>query len=395
MGTGNKQPRTSGTRSSDEHLDWLLDEALQETFPASDPIAIGFDRPSTSPKGVPDREGVRITTPVGVEGEARTETHGANETASSRAEIWPDLPYEAWMETCATLQLWTQVIGKVRLAQTPWLNHSWHVPLYLAAYGLTTSPIPYGHRSFEIAFDFIERVLNVRTSDGALGQVALKPRTVADFYGAVMSTLSELGMPVRIDEFPCEIPGAIPFGQDRTHAAYDADEAERFWRVLLQADRVLKEFRTGFIGKCSPVHFFWGSFDLAVTRFSGRGAPPHPGGVPGVANEIMREAYSHELSSAGFWPGGSGIDHATFYSYTYPEPDGFRSAAVRPEAAYFSEELGEFLLPYDAIRTVPDPDGALLAFLQSTYEAAADAAHWDRLALEGPLGVPGRPCPVP
>jgi hypothetical protein len=264
-------------------------------------------------------------------------------------------------------------------------------PLYVTARGLTTSPIPYADLAFEIAFDFIDHVLDLRTSDGACKLMDLRPRSVADFHGELMATLSALGMPVAIDERPCEIRGAIPFSQDQAHAAYDADYAERFWRVLLQTDRVLKEFRTGFIGKCSPVHFFWGSFDLAVTRFSGRPAPAHPGGVPGVADAIMREAYSHELSSAGFWPGGNGIDYPAFYSYAYPEPDGFRDAAIQPDAASFSKELGEFLLPYEAVRTAPQPDAMLLAFLQSTYEAAASAARWDRAAHEcarGDAGIP-------
>jgi hypothetical protein len=313
----------------------------------------------------------------------------------SPTEPWPDLPYTAWQETCATLHLWTQVVGKVRLAQTPWLNHSWHVPLYVTARGLTTSPIPYGQRSFEIAFDFHEHVLEITTSDGPHRRTALEPQTVADFYGKVMSGLTDLGLPVRIDELPCEIPGAVRFSQDQVHAAYDAEYAQRFWRVLLQADRVLKQFRTGFIGKCSPVHFFWGSFDLAVTRFSGRKAPPHPGGVPGLADAVVREAYSHEVSSAGFWPGGGGVDYAAFYSYAYPAPDEFRSRAVQPEAAFFSEPLGEFLLPYDAVRAAPDPDAALLAFLQSTYDAAAGGADWDCDALECAAGIPGVPRPVP
>ena len=309
----------------------------------------------------------------------------------SKPEAWPDLPYAAWKETCATLHLWTQVVGKVRLARTPWLNHSWHVPLYVTARGMTTSPIPYGQRSFEIAFDLNEHVLDITTSDGARRSTALEPQTVADFYGAVMSGLTDLGIPVRINELPCEIPGAVPFSRDRAHAAYDAEYAQRFWRVLLQADRVLKQFRTGFIGKCSPVHFFWGSFDLAVTRFSGRKAPPHPGGVPGLADAVVREAYSHEVSSAGFWPGGGGVDYAAFYSYTYPVPDGFKTLAVQPEAAFFSESLGEFLLPYDAVRAAPDPDAALLTFLQTTYEAAVGAGGWECAALECAPGIPGVP----
>jgi hypothetical protein len=309
-------------------------------------------------------------------------------------EAWPDLPYSAWKETSATLHLWTQIVGKVRLALTPWLNHSWHVPLYVTARGLTTSPIPTQDRSFEIAFDFNAGVLDITASDGAEMQVALAPRTVADFYAAVMSALAELRIPVRIDEFPSEIAGAVPFSRDRLHGTYDAEYARRFWRVLLQVDRVLKQFRTGFIGKSSPVHFFWGSFDIAVTRFSGRRAPPHPGGAPGLADAVMREAYSHEVSSAGFWPGGGGIDYAAFYSYAYPEPDGFRSSAVAPPGASFNAAVGEFLLPYDIVRAASDPDAAVLAFLQGTYEAAANAGKWDRAALECQTGAPGVPRPV-
>ena len=312
----------------------------------------------------------------------------------STDEAWPDLPYEAWKDTCATLHLWTQIVGKVRLSFTPWLNHSWHVPLYVTARGLTTSPIPFRSGAFEIEFDFNEGLLRIAASEGASRQIALAPRTVADLHALVLSALGELGIPARITDMPCEIPGAIPFGRDRVHSTYDADYARRFWRVLLQVDRVLKQFRTGFIGKASPVHFFWGSFDMAVTRFSGRRAPPHPGGVPGVSDAVMRDAYSHEVSSAGFWPGGGGIDHAAFYSYAYPEPEGFRTAAVRPAAATFNTALGEFLLPYDAVRTASDPDAALLAFLQSTYEAAADAGRWDRAALECEPGRPGVPRPV-
>ena len=308
--------------------------------------------------------------------------------------VWPDLPYEAWKETCATLHLWTQIVGKIRLSFTPWLNHSWHVPLYVTARGLTTSPIPFRGGAFEIAFDFIEGMLRITASEGGSRQIALVPRTVADFHALVLAALGELGIPAQITDMPCEIPDAIPFSQDRVHGAYEADQARRFWRVLVQVDRVLKQFRTGFIGKASPVHFFWGSFDMAVTRFSGRRAPPHPGGAPGVPDAVMREAYSHEVSSAGFWPGGGGIDHAAFYSYAYPEPEGFRAAAVRPGAAAFNTALGEFLLPYDAVRTASDPDAALLAFLQSTYEAAADAGQWDRAALECAPGRPGVPRPV-
>ena len=304
---------------------------------------------------------------------------------------WPDLPYAAWRDTCATLHLWTQVVGKIRLARTPWLNHSWHVPLYVTSRGLTTSPIPHESLSFEIDFDFVAHVLDIRVSNGAQKNIELRPRTVADFHREVLAALEELDVPVRIDERPCEISGAIPFSEDRTHGSYDADYARRFWRVLLQVDRVLKQFRTGFVGKSSPVHFFWGSFDMAVTRFSGRRAPPFTAATPGVALDVMREAYSHEVSSAGFWPGGGAIDYAAFYSYAYPAPEGFAGRAVQPRDAFFSGQLGEFLLSYDAVRTASDPDRALIAFLQSTYEAAAETAHWDRAALECPLGRPGVP----
>jgi hypothetical protein len=311
--------------------------------------------------------------------------------ASATPTVWPELAYAAWRDTRDTLQLWSQVVGKIRLAQTPWLNHSWQVPLYLTARGLTTSPIPYQSRSFEIQFDFIGHVLEIAVSDGASSRLALRAQAVADFYGAVMAALADLGMAITINEYPCEIAGASAFSRDRVHCAYDPDYAQRFWRVLLQADRLLKQFRTGFLGKSSPVHFFWGSFDLAVTRFSGRRAPMFTGKTPGVADQIMREAYSHEVSSAGFWPGGNGIDYPLFYSYAYPQAAGLRGRAVRPDAAFFSDTLGEFVLPYDAVRTAVDPDAALLAFLQSTYEAAAETAKWDRAELECPQGIAGRP----
>ncbi len=304
---------------------------------------------------------------------------------------WPALPYTSWRDTCETLQLWTQIVGKVRLARTPWLNHSWHVTLYVTARGLTTSAVPDGARSFQIDFDFIDHVLVIATSDGARREVPLRPQTVADFYAAVMAALHELGVDVTINMMPNEIPNAVRFDEDRQHASYDADAAQRFWRVLVNADRVFKRFRTAFLGKSSPVHFFWGSFDLAVTRFSGRRAPLHPGGVPNLSNEVAREAYSHEVSSAGFWPGGGVIDYPAFYAYAYPAPDGFAAARVRPDEAFFSPDLGEFILPYVAVRNAPVPDAALLAFLQSTYEAAADLANWDRAALECEPGRPGRP----
>src|SRR6202158_5805022 len=302
---------------------------------------------------------------------------------------WPELKYDAWQDTRATLQLWTQIVGKIRLMQTPWLNHSWHVPLYVNSKGLTTSPIAHGSRAFEIQFDFTLHVLDITVSDGSARRLTLRPQSVADFYGAVMAALTELGIVVAINERPCEIAGATAFSQDRTHAAYDAEYAWRFWQVLLQSDRVLKQFRTGFLGKSSPVHFFWGSFDLAVTRFSGRRAPRHPGGVPHLPDEVACEAYSHEESSAGFWAGSGGIGYPAFYCYAYPEPAAFRTTSVRPDAAFFSEALGEFILPYDAVRNAAQPDQALLDFLQSTYEAAADAAKGDRDALECAPGQPG------
>jgi hypothetical protein len=306
-------------------------------------------------------------------------------------EPWPELTLGAWADTRDTLQLWTQIIGKIRLMQTPWLNHSWHVPLYVNARGLTTSPIAHGSRSFDIQFDFTLHVLDITVSDGRMRRLVLQPQSVADFYAGVMAALADLGVAVAINEMPCEIAGAVAFSRDRVHAAYDPEYARRFWQVLLQVDRVLKRFRTGFLGKCSPVHFFWGGFDLAVTRFSGRRAPPYAVKIPGLALEVMQEAYSHEVSSAGFWPGGGGIDYPAFYSYAYPVPAGFRESTVQPAAAFWSEVLGEFLLPYDAVRTSADPDGALLAFLQSTYEAAAVTSNWDRATLECPRGRPGVP----
>jgi hypothetical protein len=309
--------------------------------------------------------------------------------AATHSDVWPDLPYAAWKDTCATLQLWTQIVGKIRLARTPWLNHSWHVTLYVSGRGLTTSPIPFGERTLEIEFDFIDHVLWLRTNDGHFRQVVLQPQPVAMFFTEVMAALDGLGMSVRINQTPSEIADGIRFSEDSVHAAYDPEYANRFWRVLAQVHRVFSLFRTAFLGKASPVHFFWGSFDLAVTRFSGRRAPTHPGGVPNLPNAVAQEAYSHEVSSAGFWPGGGAIDYAAFYSYAYPAPEGFADAPVRPAAALWSKELGEFLLSYDAVRTAGDPDAALMNFLQSTYEAAADLAKWDRAALECSIGAPG------
>jgi hypothetical protein len=304
---------------------------------------------------------------------------------------WPELPYAAWRETRDTLQLWTQIVGKIRLMRTPWLNHSWHVTHYVTSRGLTTSPIPHGSRTFEIEFDFLAHALTVTVSDGSARRLPLRPQSVADFYADLMAALAALGVAVAINDKPCEIAGATAFTADRQHAAYDPEYAQRFWQVLVQTDRVLKRFRTAFIGKCSPVHFFWGSFDLAVTRFSGRRAPAFVGNAPGVAAAVMREAYSHEVSSAGFWPGGNGTEYPAFYSYAYPVPAGLRDSPVQPAGAFFSDALGEFLLPYDVVRTAVDPDAALLAFLQSTYAAAASAARWNRGELECPLGRPQVP----
>lgn len=302
---------------------------------------------------------------------------------------WPQLPTAAWQDTYATLHLWTQIIGKIRLARSPWLNHSWHVVLYVTSRGLTTSPIPDGTRTFQIDLDFIDHALRVSTSDGAERQFALAGQSVASFYAAIMAALAELGIHVAIDEMPNELPEPIRFSQDSLHASYDPDAVRRFLQILVNIDRVFKQFRTSFLGKASPVHFFWGSFDLAVTRFSGRRAPRHPGGVPHLSDDVACEAYSHEVSSAGFWPGSGAVDYPAFYSYAYPEPTGYRAAKVQPGAAFFNEALGEFILPYDAVRTAANPDAALLQFLQSTYEAAANAAKWDRDALECAPGQPG------
>src|SRR5947207_8293672 len=285
--------------------------------------------------------------------------------------------------------MWTQIVGKVRLTLSPWVNHSWGVTLYVTARGLTTSPIPYGASIFEIRFDFIDHELRILKSDGAMRVLKLGPQSVARFHGDLMNALAEMELPVTINMTPNDVENPVPFDQDEEHRSYEPEYANRFWRVLVQSDRVFKEFRSRFCGKCSPVHFFGGSFDLAVTRFSGRPAPPHPGGVPHLPDEIAREAYSHEVSSAGFWPGGGAVDYPAFYSYAYPEPAGFRTTKVKPAAAFFNGDLSEFILPYDAVRTARDPERALLDFLQSTYEAAAIAANWDRDALECSPGRPG------
>ena len=301
----------------------------------------------------------------------------------AKATTWPPLPYDEWKDTLATLHLWTQVVGKIRLAQAPWTNHSWHVPFYVTSRGLTTSPIPYGTRTFEMVFDFLDHELRILTGEGAVESVRLADQPVADFYRDVLGRLGTLGLDIGIRTMPCEIPDAIPFDQDREHTTYVPEQATRFWRVLVQADRVLKAFRSRFLGKSSPVHFFWGGFDLAVTRFSGRRAPPHPGGVPNMPDWVARDAYSHEVSSCGFWPGGAALPQAVFYAYAYPEPEGFKTAPVLPAAARYHPGLSEFVLAYDDVRTANAPDEVLLEFLQSTYEAAADRG-WDRAALEGP-----------
>ncbi len=313
----------------------------------------------------------------------------------SSADAWPALPFEALGPTAETLQLWTQIVGKVRLARTPWVNHSWHVTLYVSARGLTTSLIPNGPAGLELEFDFVSHALAIRTTDGGERRIALRSGgDVAGFYAGVLNTLAALGAPTEIVGFPNEMPTATPFADDHAPRVYDPQAANAFWRAMVQAHRVFQRFRSRFLGKVSPIHFFWGAADLAVTRFSGRRAPLHPGGFPHLPDAVTREAYSHEVSSAGFWPGDASLGGPAFYSYAYPTPAGFAAAKVEPAAARFDQALGEFLLPYEAVRTAPDPDAALLAFLQTTYAAAADLAHWDRAALECEEGEPGRPRPV-
>ena len=295
-------------------------------------------------------------------------------------ELWPALPHVEWSESCATLQLWTQVIGKVRLALTPAVNHCWNVTLYPTVRGLTTSLMPHGARMLQIDFDFLDHLLLLQTSDGGGRTIALSPMTVAAFYAEVMAALDGLGTPVRIWRMPVEIAQAVSFDQDFTHGAYNPEYVQRFWRVLLQATRVIGIFRARFTGKVSPIHLFWGALDLACTRFSGRTAPEHSS-MPGLPDRVTRDAYSHEVSSCGFWPGAPGAQ-AMFYSYAYPEPPGYAQTIIAPTQASFSAPLGEFVLPYEAMRRSADPDGALLEFLQSTYEAAANCGNWDRSALE-------------
>ncbi len=302
-------------------------------------------------------------------------------TSEERDQFWPSLAFSDWAETAATLHLWTQIVGKIRLTLMPWINHSWHVTLYLTSRGLTTSPIPHGLRTFEIRFDFIAHELRIVSSDGACRVLKLKAMPVAQFYGELMEALAQMDLPVRIHLLPNELENPIPFDQDETHRSYDADAANRFWRVLVQCERLFTKFRARFCGKCSPVHFFWGSFDLAVTRFSGRSAPPHPGGVPHLPLAVAREAYSQEVSSLGFWPGNAAMPTPLFYSYAYPEPAGFDRAAIAPSSASYLAALHEFILPYEAVRTAEAPDDLVLEFAQSAYDAASLLGGWDRDAL--------------
>lgn len=304
--------------------------------------------------------------------------------------VWPEIPFAAWRETCSALHLYCQIVGKYRLARTPWVNHSWHATFYVGAGGLTTSLIP-DASGIEIVFDLVNHVVIGRAADGRRAEMPLGPMSVAEFHDRFCKLVNSLGGTPEFDGRPNEVPDPIPFRDDRLVRPYDADAVTRFFRALVLIDRVFYRFRTGFIGKVSPVHLFWGSFDLAVTRFSGRTAPPHPGGVPALPDDVTREAYSHEVSSAGFWPGGGGTDFAAFYSYAYPTPNGFADAQVVPAGAYFDRKLGEFLLPYDVVRTSSEPEATLMAFLESTYRAAADAGRWDRATLECPIGYPRRP----
>jgi hypothetical protein len=306
----------------------------------------------------------------------------ADANADARTDAWPELPLDGWRDSYATLHLYSQIVGKTRLALAPMENHWWQVALYPTSRGLTTSPMPYDGRTLQVDFDFIGHQLLAHTSDGGSAVLPLVPRSVADFYAEYIELLEGLGVPVRIWPVPVELPEVIPFAEDREHAAYDPDAVHRFWRVLDKSACVLRAFRGKFVGKASPVHFFWGSFDLAATRFSGRRAPLHPGGAPHVADWVMREAYSHEVSSAGFWPGGGSIDEPAYYAYAYPEPPGYADALVEPEGAYYDRTIREFILPYEVVRSAPSPEESLMAFLESSYEAAADLGEWDRSALE-------------
>lgn len=307
----------------------------------------------------------------------------ASSTVSDpHTKAWPALPLGEWQDTLATLHRWLQIVGKTRLALAPPVNHWWHLTLYLSSRGLTTSAMPHGDRWLEIEFDFIDHRLVARSSDGATQSIPLAPQTVADFYRDYMGLLQSIGTPVKIWPVPRELEDTLPFTDDRVHRSYNPDYAARCWRAMSQADRVLQQFRGRFLGKCSPVHFFWGAFDLACTRFNGSPAPRHPGGIPNLPDWVVREAYSHECISAGWWPGGGAVMEPAFYAYCYPEPAGFAQARVRPDAAYYSTALKEFILPYEAVRTASRPDELLLEFLQSTYEAGATLGGWDRGSLE-------------
>jgi hypothetical protein len=303
---------------------------------------------------------------------------------------WPALDYADWRDTALTLQLWSQIVGKIRLALAPWRNHGWQVPLYVTARGLGSSGIPAGMDMIDIEFDFVDHRLVCRSSNGKVRHVALMAMTVAAFYGEVMEAMTTIGAEVRVNLLPNEVVNPIAFDKDTFHASYDGAAARRFWQAMVQIDRVFGRFQSGFLGKVSPVHFFWGGFDLAVTRFSGRAAPLHPGGVPGLPDKVTQEAYSHEVSSAGFWPGSDAYPQPAFYSYAYPEPAGFRTSPIPAEAS-FDETLGEFVLPYSAVCSAADPDALLLAFLSATYSAAADLGFWDRAALDCPMGIQGIP----
>ncbi len=294
---------------------------------------------------------------------------------------WPALPLAQWKDTYGTLHMWTQIVGKIRLALAPLVNHWWNVTLYVTPRGLTTSAMPYNDRLIRIDFDFIDHIVLIETTDGSTKSISLRPRPVAEFYQEMMTSLGSLGMPVKIWTTPVEVPDRTPFENDHKHAAYDPEYAQRVWRIMAQASRVFTEFRSLFIGKVSPIHFFWGSFDLAVTRFSGRTAPSHPG-VPNCGRFVAVEAYSHEVSSCGFWPGGGPVNEPAFYAYAYPEPQGFKDYPVKPQEAFYHTGMGEFLLPYDVVRNAKSPDEVLLSFMQTTYEAAATCAKWERRALE-------------
>jgi hypothetical protein len=308
--------------------------------------------------------------------------------------MWPKIPYPPWRETCTALHLYTQVVGKYRLSRTPWVNHSWHATLYVNARGLTTGLVPDRPGGIEIAFDFIDHQLTGAATNGRTASFPLGPTSVAAFHTRVLDLIVTLGGTPAMHGRPNEVPDPVPFARDHELRPYDAEAVTRFFQALVGVDRVLNRFRTGFLGKVSPVHLFWGSFDLAVTRFSGRTAPLHPGGVPALPDTVTREAYSHEVSSAGFWPGGAGVDDPMFYSYAYPTPAGFGSVNVEPDAARYDQKLGEFLLPYDAVRQAADPDLMLMRFLESTYSAAADLGRWDRATLDCVTGAPRRPRPL-